>query len=134
MTKILVVDDKPVFRSRLEAAVSGDDREVTIAGSLEEALRLIEENDFAIVVTDLGLKGGPGEEGLEVIKAAKAKDVYTQVIAVSTYTNPEVNAKAMDLGAYTYLQRKMPAPEFQHEVASNVQAALDLRRKMLGEL
>ena len=133
MAKILVVDDEDVFRSRLMAAASGPDldHEVMTAGTLEDAIELIRHNDFDVVLTDLGLKGGPGEEGLEVLKAAKEKDIYSQVIVITSFGTPALNSKAMDMGAYDYLPRRAPATMFQREVHEAIIRALEYRKQIM---
>jgi len=129
MAKILVVEDVPKQRDDLQWACEGEGREVWTAGTAEEAMRLIVENEFDVVVTDLRME--TAEAGLDVLRAAKEKDVYTQVIMVTVYGTPEVSVSTMKLGAYDYIERNTPGVEFLATVQSKVSLALEVRRQLL---
>lgn len=130
MARILVVDDEPDLRNDFEWAVSGLG-EVATAGSAKEAIQRIAEETFDVVVTDLRME--TREAGLEVLKAAKERDVYTQVIVVTAYGTPEVNAMTMRLGAFDYLERATPGTDTLAVVRSKVSLALEFRNAKLKE-
>ncbi|WP_176722326.1 response regulator [Candidatus Thiosymbion oneisti] len=99
-TLVLVVDDEPDLLEQLKFVASKTTGgQVLKAASAMEAIRLIEEKDFDLVITDLRME--TDEAGLDVIKAAREKDLWTQVILVTAYQMPEVIAK----GAYDYVSR-----------------------------
>jgi DNA-binding NtrC family response regulator len=130
MVKILVVDDEPVLRGQLEWAAHGEGREVVAAESSEEAIRLIQQNDFAVVVTDIRLETEAA--GLGVLRAAKEKDISTQVIVVTAYGTPEVSVETMQLGAFDYLERNAPGTDHLAMVKTKIQLALEFREARLG--
>jgi len=66
--RILVIDDEELVRDVLYKILSEADHRVTVAGSGEEGIRLLKENDFDVVLTDLGM---PGMSGWEVCQAVK---------------------------------------------------------------
>lgn len=125
MKKILVVDDEPELKGQLKWAASGEDREVMSAESAEEAIQLIKENVFDVVVTDLKMK--TDYAGLDVLRAAKEKDIYTQVIVVTAYGTPEVSVQTMRLGAFDYLERNAPGTDTLDMVARKIELALQFR-------
>ncbi|WP_133512448.1 response regulator [Candidatus Thiosymbion oneisti] len=100
--RTLVVDDEPELLEQLKFIASrATGGQISTAASAKEALRLIDEKDFDLVITDLRME--TNEAGLEVINAARKKDLWTQVILVTAYAAPEMIAK----GAYDYVSRTM---------------------------
>jgi len=131
MFKILVVDDEPALTSQLEWAARGEGREVVAAESGAQAIQLIQQYDFDVIVTDLKIE--TDSAGLDVLKAAKEKDIYTQVIAVTAYGTPAVSVEAMRLGAFDYLERNAPGTDCLIMVRSKVNLALEFRQAKLAE-
>ena len=125
MAKILVVDDEPELRSDLEWAARGERREVIAAESVEHAIKLIQQHCFDVIVSDLRMEGDT--IGLDVLRAAKKKDVYTQVIVVTAYGTPEISVKAMQLGAFDYLERNAPGTDHLSMVSRKIDMALKFR-------
>jgi DNA-binding NtrC family response regulator len=133
MAKILVVDDEPELRSQLEWAACGEDngQEVVSAESGSQAIQLIQQQDFDAIVTDLKME--TDDAGLTVLKAAKEKDIYTQVIVVTAYGTPEVSVETMRLGAFDYLERNAPGTETLAMIRSKITLALEFRKAKLAE-
>ena len=132
MVKILVVDDEPTLRGQLEWAARGEGREVFTAESSRQAIQLIQDHDFAVIVTDLRMEADD-DAGLDVLKAAKEKNVYTQVIVVTAYGTPEVSVETMRLGAFDYLERNAPGTDTLAMVRSKITLALEFREAKLAE-
>lgn len=131
MYKILVVDDVPELRNHLKWAASGEGREVVAAESTEQAILLIHQQDFHVIVTDLKME--MDDSGLDVLKAAKEKDIYTQVIVVTAYGTPEISVETMRLGAFDYLERNAPDTDHLAMVQSKITLALEFQQAKLGE-
>lgn len=99
-----MVDDEFELLEQLEYIASKTTRgPVLRAASAEEAIRLIEENDFDLVITDLCMERS--EAGMDVIEAARKKDIWTQVILVTAY---KIGAEVIAKGAYDYILRTAP--------------------------
>nr|VFJ68794.1 MAG: two-component system, NtrC family, response regulator PilR [Candidatus Kentron sp. FW] len=132
MTKILVVDDSPPLLDdlkRVAKKASGGD--VITARSAQEAMDLIREHDFDLVITDLRME--TKEAGAEkVLKVAKEKDWYTQVILVSSSEMVDkVGSKAMvEEGAYDYVDRNAPGNHL-HRLRDMIIPALERRKRKL---
>src|SRR5665811_2341256 len=76
---VLVVDDEAVIRDVCEQILTNEGYSVTTAASGKEALRLVSENDYDAVVTDIMMPDMSGLELLEVIKSTSL-DLSTIVI------------------------------------------------------
>jgi len=129
MVKILVVDDEPALRRDLEWAARGEGREVLSAESGEQAIQLIQQHDLDVIVTDLRME--TEKAGLAVLRTAKEKDVYTQVILVTAYGTPEISVETLRLGAFDYLERNAPGTDVLLMVRSKINLALEFREAKL---
>jgi DNA-binding NtrC family response regulator len=126
MVKILVVDDEPGWRALLQWIARGEGRRVLAAESGEQAIRLIRQHDFAVIVTDLKMETDTA--GLDVLKAAREKDMRTQVIVSTAYATPEIGVETMRLGAFDYLERVAPGIDLPAMMRSKVALALEFRQ------
>jgi two-component system response regulator RegA len=104
---VLVVDDDEVFRTRLGRALGERGFAVTLAASVAEALAMAEEApEFAVV--DLRM---PGQSGMELLKALKAKDPNTRVVMLTGYGSIPTAIEATKLGAAGYLTKPADADD-----------------------
>jgi CheY-like chemotaxis protein len=103
---VLIVDDEPIACESLRDWLKDDYRVVT-AETGEEAIRLIEKQDFDILIVDVRL---PGKTGIEVLKEAKTKKPSVRAIVITAYPSLEMAIEAMKLGAVDYLVKPV-APD-----------------------
>ena len=78
--RLLVIDDDPEILEILRDMLRLKGHRVTATGDGHEALRLIESEDFDLVLTDLGM---PSVSGWDIAKCAKAKDPKRPVILIT---------------------------------------------------
>ena len=101
--KILVVEDQDAMRESLVIAFKDEGYHVESVCSGEDALqRLLGENQFDLVVTDLKMKK---VDGLEVLKAAKATNPLTEVVVITAYGTISTAVQAIREGAYDYVTK-----------------------------
>ena len=131
MIKILVAEDDPDSLDQLRWAVQDTGREVFSADNASEAIRLIQEHNFAVVVTDLRME--TKDAGLRILQAAKTKNLQCQIILVTAYGTPEISVKTMRMGAFDYLERNAPGSNFLIMVREKVRLALDFRKAQRAE-
>ncbi len=74
--RILVIDDEETVREVLEKMLSRVNHRVTLANNGEEGIRLFQEKEFDMVLTDLGM---PGMSGWEVCGRIKKANPSTPV-------------------------------------------------------
>jgi signal transduction histidine kinase len=97
--RILVVDDEELVRSLFVDCLS-DRYDCREAGSTREALGLLAETEFALVITDMIM---PELSGIELLRKIVELYPYTGVIMVSGVNQPQRALDAIRLGAFDYL-------------------------------
>lgn len=98
--KILIVDDELIMRNFLGEALTRKGLEVATAESGEKALKLLQEQSFDMVVTDMKM---PGLSGMDVLRKTKELSPHTLVIVVTAFGTIENAVEAMRSGAFNYL-------------------------------
>jgi two-component system response regulator PilR (NtrC family) len=117
---ILVVDDELSMRELLEYMLNKEGYQVTCAEDGRKAIRLLETNQYDLLLCDIKL----GDiSGLDVLRASKKSSQDTVVILISAYASTETAVEAMNEGAYDYV----PKPFDKDELLQTVAKALDIR-------
>ncbi len=106
---VLIVDDEAILRESLGEYLK-DTYQVVTAGTGEEALELIEKQDFDILVIDVKL---PGKTGLQVLREVKESKPYIKSIVITAYPSAELAVEAMKLGASDYLIKPVAADNLE---------------------
>ncbi|MFO7444822.1 MAG: sigma-54 dependent transcriptional regulator, partial [Ignavibacteriaceae bacterium] len=104
MESILIIDDDDSFGETLEIFLSGMNYNTFRACNGEEGLAYIEQKRPDLVITDLKM---PGISGLDVLKQAKEFDANLQIILITAFEDMQTTIKAMQLGAYDYIEKSM---------------------------
>ena len=94
--KILVVDDDEGVRNLFWQVLTGAGYDVTLAGDGQQALKLVEDQEFDVVVTDLVM---PEREGIETIQAIRKEHRDLKIIAISGAFGGKMLRTAELLGA-----------------------------------
>jgi len=97
---ILIVDDEALTLRTIGRALDSEGFEVLLAGTGEEALKTVSDQQPDLALVDVVL---PGIDGIEVLRQAKKISPATIVIMMSAYHLVERAVEAMKLGAYDYL-------------------------------
>jgi len=104
MKRILIVDDHEVLREGVKRIFDKQVGAITFgeASSGPEALRLVREQDWDIVVLDLSLTG---QNGLEVLKELKQIRPRLPVLILSMHTEVQFARRAFKAGASGYITK-----------------------------
>lgn len=105
MTKkaeILVVDDEEIVRLSFARSLKSDYCNVEMACNGQDALRVMGDRAFDVVLLDLMM---PGMGGMAVLKAIKNQWPESEVIIITGYPAVETAKEAVSLGAYDYLAK-----------------------------
>jgi DNA-binding NtrC family response regulator len=112
--RILLVEDRDSLRRLLARTLAGDGYEVAAAATGGEAVRLLGERPFDLVLTDLRL---PDRSGLEVLAASREKQPRVPVVVLTGYGTVGAAVEAMKLGAYDFLEKPLELPDLAQLVA-----------------
>ena len=118
--RILVVDDEEIIRYSLKNILNTHGFEVTDTGNAEDALKLLYDKAYHLVLTDLVLEGMGGLELLENIKVISPK---TLVIVITGYGSLKTAVLALRLGVYDYLLK----PCDENELILRIHRALEMQ-------
>lgn len=132
MGKILVADDEDDVRFSLERRLRRDGHSVTIAASQAEASQAIEGAPvpFDVVLTDM-LMESPNS-GVEVLKSALGRDVFTEVVVLTAYGNVGNAVECMKMGAFDYVEKNIPGVDVYELISIKIEQAIDRRRSSLA--
>ncbi|EHO43004.1 sigma-54-dependent transcriptional regulator [Caldithrix abyssi] len=97
---ILVVDDERSIRDSLEMVLKEEGYNVKTATDGKQALKLLEENNFDIMITDLKM---PELDGIQLTKHCLQTYPQTSVIIITAYGSLETAIEALRVGAYDYI-------------------------------
>ncbi len=123
--RILVIDDDAFFRVLCSDMLAGCGYSVKTASSGKEALAVLEDESFDIVVTDLVM---PDLSGIEVLERVKQQNTLTDVILVTGHGSIESAIAALRSGAFDYIMKPLNEAELLHTVGSCME-----KRKLLEE-
>ncbi len=96
MKPILVVDDEAIVRESIRDWLRETGYSVEVAESGEQALGMIAEKDFSVLILDYRL---PGKSGLDVLRQAKAARPQTKSIIITAYPSANLRAELKALGS-----------------------------------
>lgn len=100
--KVLIVDDDSAIRTLLEKVMRSNDLETASASSGQEALELLKNNIYDVILMDIML----GDmEGFEVIKLIRKQGIQTPVIIISGRDEDYDALYGLSLGADDYITK-----------------------------
>src|SRR5437016_4073673 len=110
---VLVVDDEKNMRLSLGRVLKDEGYAVRAVESAEEALGLLPQEEFFMVITDARLGGMSGYEFL-----AKARTQWPDVpiLMITAYATPKLAVEAIKAGAIDYLDKPFEPEELLHAV------------------
>jgi serine/threonine protein kinase/CheY-like chemotaxis protein len=123
--RLLVVDDSRSTRAALKGFLEKTGHEVVALASGEEALELLEEESFDLVLLDVVMRGMDGLEVLGKLRERFTKLELPVLMATARVDSLDV-VKALELGANDYVTKPIDLPI----AAARVESQLALR----GEL
>lgn len=121
MAKILVVDDETSIREFLEILLLRAGHQVRMAKDAIDAISVLKDDAFDLVLTDLRLPRG---SGMDVLTYVSKHASSTQVVMMTAFATTETAVEAMKAGAYDYIIK----PFKVDELTVLVDRALERRR------
>jgi two-component system chemotaxis response regulator CheY len=104
MPSVLAVDDQKVMREMVRITLEQQGHQVTTAEDGVEAMQLVRQQTFDLVITDINM---PNMNGISFVSKLKKLDSYqfTPVLMLTTETSGYKKEKARNFGASGWLTK-----------------------------
>lgn len=112
-SKILIVDDEKIALKNLEHVMKKEGYDVIGTQSGPNALKLLEEQQFDLVLTDLRMEK---VDGMQILKRCNELYPDTEVIMITGYATLESAVNAMKQGAFYYIAKPFKLDEVRRVV------------------
>ncbi|HEY4347972.1 MAG TPA: response regulator transcription factor [Gaiellaceae bacterium] len=115
MTRVLIVDDEPLFAEALDLILSADER-IEVVGKARDgrqAVALAKELEPDVILMDLSM---PGMDGFAAIAAIVEADADQRIVVLSGSADPDDVERAKRAGACAYLTKERIADDLVPQV------------------
>lgn len=123
---ILVVDDEGAIRYSVSKTLERVGYRVITASSGEEALDLMGQQDFDVVLTDIRM---PGISGVDLLALIRDKSPDIVVILMTGYASLGTAVESLRLGAHDYLIKPSSSEDIRESVRRGMERSVNLRRR-----
>jgi signal transduction histidine kinase len=118
IAKILIVDDEKVTMKNLEHVMKNEGYEVIGTESGQNALKLLDEYQFDVILTDIRMEE---VDGIQILKRCRELYPDTEVIMITGYASLESAIHAMKQGAFYYIAKPFKLDEVRKVVKEAVE-------------
>jgi DNA-binding NtrC family response regulator len=112
--RVLVVDDNARARLSMVEVLAAAGHEVVASASAIEALKIVEQGAFDVIITDLQM---PGMDGLVFIRTLAERKVESQIVMVTAFASVASAVEAMRYGAFDYIEKPFDVEQLESLVA-----------------
>jgi DNA-binding NtrC family response regulator len=123
---ILVVEDDEFVGNSLKWLLTDEGYHVSVATDGKQALAVIEQTAFDLVITDLRM---PDVDGIEVLRHVKRTSPLTPVIVLTGYGTVDAAVSALEAGAFDFLTKPCDDLEMKFKII-NALTMKDLRTQL----
>jgi DNA-binding NarL/FixJ family response regulator len=105
MIKVLIADDHALIRKGLKQLLD-DTNDMRMTGEAEngmQAIRMVDEGDFDVVLLDISM---PDKHGIDVLKQLKVNHPQLPVLILSMHPEEQYALRSMKAGAAGYLNKQ----------------------------
>jgi two-component system NtrC family response regulator len=118
MDTLLIVDDERNYLFVLEDLLGEEGYRVVTADSGQEALKIIQEHELDLVITDMKM---PGMDGMALLDQVHAQNPELPVIMMTAYGTVEKAVEAMKKGAFDYIKKPFENEELKLTIRKAVE-------------
>jgi len=117
LKKILIVDDEQSILLSLSHLLRCEGVEVLACNEIEQAEEALANSRFDLVIADIRMSGVNGIEGLELLSYIR-ENFDTEVMIMTGYGSPEVEAEAYKRGACFYFRKPLEISRLLEKVSA----------------
>ena len=128
VAKILIVDDEKSIRVSLKDILELENYTVDVASRGEDALEMLNEDEFDLILLDLKM---PGVNGVEVMHQATQLYPSTKVIVLTGHGSLESAIEAIRHGAEDYMLKPFKTEEILDSISRSLSEKVERQRKEL---
>ena len=129
MAKILIIDDDPRIPILLRHLLRLKGYESVSSESGKQALALIKQDTFDLIITDLRMQN---INGMELLREVQTLEPFIPVIMVTAYASDETAIESVNLGVFDYLPKPYKGDELIDAVKRALAADKDKKRAKDG--
>jgi CheY-like chemotaxis protein len=122
---VLVVEDESGAREALGFLLRSGGARVTTAASALEALSILDEEQFDVMVSDVGM---PGMDGYDLVRQLRQRPSHAggrmPCIALTAYAGPENERRALSAGYQRHLAKPVKPAALRETIASLTRSGL----------
>ncbi len=120
MSRILIIEDEQSIRRVLKNIISEENKEWIVEDAPDglEGMKMIEKDDYDLVMSDIKM---PGMDGIEVLEKVKEIKPETTVVMISGHGDIETAVECIKKGAYDFISK----PPDLNRLLNTVRNALD---------
>jgi DNA-binding NtrC family response regulator len=119
--KLLIVDDEKVALKNIVHLMRKDGYDVTGAYNGGLALRMLEEREFDVVMTDIRMDK---IDGMQILERCRGLCPETEVIMITGYASVDSAVESLKKGAYYYISKPLKMDEVRKVVRSAVEKVM----------
>jgi len=110
---VLVVDDESLMRNLVYKILGQENYRVALAASVEEALEVLSQKEFQLVISDIKM---PERNGIELLKRVKEDHPHTGVVMMTAYGDTYTAREVLLAGAEEYITKPFKRKELSSAV------------------
>jgi DNA-binding response OmpR family regulator len=119
MKRVLIVEDEPRLASFLEKGLAANGFTTFSVGSGSEATTVARDDDFDLLILDLGL---PGTDGFDVLETIRRRGETMPVIILTARDDIDDKVRGLDAGADDYVTKPFKFEELLARVRARLRA------------
>lgn len=104
LMRILVVDDEATIRDSLKDILEGEGFDVELAGDGIQALQILGDREFDLVLSDIKM---PRMDGIELLSHCARHYAQMPIIMISAHGNVQTAVEATKLGAFDFITKPL---------------------------
>ena len=123
--RLLIAEDDEALAALLEEYLSEADYDISVCHRGDDALKLLRQEHFDLVLSDIVM---PGADGLTLLAEAHSEPAKTLVVLMTGYSGIEDAIHAVEQGAYDFVSKPFQLPEIRVRLDNAAKYQSMLRR------